>query len=136
MHSFQPYLHFRKTSSSVCQVQTLVAIPDGWIFHQTTEVVTHDVEGERLFFIMVQPESGNEIDGTFEVTFNIALDPGTNEKIIVEVVHLTGGSNHDVLGHFAGFIDDSSEGEEQDRTVGGGGKKVVTSSTQIIRDPV
>ncbi|MEL7339385.1 MAG: hypothetical protein AAGM67_02785, partial [Bacteroidota bacterium] len=118
------------------QIQTLVAIPDGWTYHQTTEVTSHAEVGERLFFIMVKPESGNQIDGTFEVTFSLEVEPGTNDKIIVEVVHLTSGSNHDVLGHFAGFMDDSSEGEEQDRSVGGGGKKAVTSSTQIIRDPV
>jgi len=134
MHSFQPYLHFRKTGGSIYELQALIAIPDNWVYDQTVEVTTHPVEGERLFFILVKEEVGNAYDGSLEVTFSVETE--SNDKIIVEVVNLLGGSNHDVLGHFAAFLDDSSEGDMEDRLVSGPGKKIVTSSTQIIRDPV
>lgn len=134
MHSFQPYLHFRDTGGSTYDLQALIAIPDDWIYDQTVEVTSHNVEDERLFFILLKQETGNAYDGSLQVTFSFESE--FNEKIIVEVVHLLSGSNHDVLGHFAAFLGDSSIGNEADRVVGGPGKKAVTSSTQIIRDPV
>ncbi|MFK7920471.1 MAG: hypothetical protein AB8H47_00865 [Bacteroidia bacterium] len=134
MHSFQPYLHFRHTGESNYDLQALIAIPDDWIYDQTVEVTSHNVEDERLFFILLKQETGTAYDGSLQVTFSFESE--SNEKIIVEVVHLLSGSNHDVLGHFAAFLDDSSEGDMEDRVVGGPGKKAVTSSVQIIRDPV
>ncbi len=134
MHSFQPYLHFRDTGGSTYELQALIAIPDGWIYDQTVEVTSHDVEGEKLFFILLKEEESHTYDGSLEVTFSVESE--SNDKIIVEVVHLLSGSNHDVLGHFAAFLDDSSIGDPADRSVNDPGKKAVTSSTQIIRDPV
>ncbi|MEM6344073.1 MAG: hypothetical protein AAF927_09345 [Bacteroidota bacterium] len=134
MHSFQPYLHFHKTDEFIYELQALIAIPDDWIYDNTVEVTTHSVEGEKLFFILLKEETGHAYNGSLEVTFTVESE--SNDKIIVEVVKLLGGSDHDVLGHFAAFLDDSSEGEMADRIVNGPGKKAVTSSTQIIRDPV
>lgn len=133
----QPYLHLAPTGDQIYELQALIAVPDGWKFSMVCEILTHDVPGERLILIALDEDAETSYDGTLQVSF--PLEESDQEmKILVEVGDFSSEETlYDVFGSSAIYLADASSNDEPiDRMIGGGGKKIVTSSTQIIRDPV
>lgn len=137
MRSYQPYLHLHETSTNNYEVQALIAIPDGMRFEEVHEVTSHNTDGERLFLIELVEDSNNQYDGTFEVSFTIT-ETNTSTRILVDVGTFGEGQTiFDVLGNFVAEVGDATtDTPPADRNLSGGSKKGVTSSTQVIRDPV
>jgi hypothetical protein len=137
MRTYQPYLHLHETSTNDYEVQALIAIPNGMRFEEVHEVTSHSIDGERLFLIELMEDSNTQYDGTFEVSFTIS-ESNTTTKILVDVGTFSEGDTiFDSLGHFAAEVGDATnDTPPEDRNLSGGTKKGVTSSTQVIRDPI
>ncbi len=133
----QPYLHLHNIADQQFEVQTLLAVPDGWKFSMVNEVISHSIDGERLILISMVEDVETNYDGTLQVTFPLE-ESASEMKFIVEVGTFgTEGVLFDVFGRSAVFLSDATtETDPADRSISGGGKKVLASTTQVIRDPV